>query len=197
MRVEQQVEASSRAVERLVREHANIAMLLVMLDSYFAAMKAGDEVDDKLVLDAMRYLTEFVDSFHHSKVDLAVDAVGAQTPATKAIRSELAAQHDRIRLAGAALRDGLENALLDEPVPRQALADGGFDYTRELRRNMALEEAAVFPALAKALDADAWARIDAILGPQRDPLFGEVVHQRYANLFRELTGRFGCEIRYE
>jgi hypothetical protein len=43
------------------------------------------------------------------------------------------------------------------------------------------------------LDEGAWRLIEAKLAPQPDPLFGEAVHQRYAELFRELVERFGCE----
>jgi hemerythrin-like domain-containing protein len=193
MRPDTVATASQRAVQRLAREHGDVAKLLALLDANFVTMKGGGDVDDQLLLDAMSYLTGFVQSFHHAKEELAVEAVGDRSPAIQAIRGELTAQHCRIRDAGAALRDGLERALLDAPVLRQELADDGFAYTSEARHNMAFEEASVFRPLAETLDAEAWARIDAKLGSQRDPLFGEVVHQRYANLFRELTCRFGCE----
>lgn len=188
-------------IERLVREHHSIEALMVMLDSHFAAMKAGDEVDEQLLLDAMSYLTEFSDGCHHAKEDLAIEVASELAPELPGLRAacgEIQAQHRRIREAGAALRDGLQRALLDAPVSRRCLADSGFSYTAEVRRNMATEESSLFPALLEALDAQAWARIDAKLGPCDDPLFGETVHQRYKDLFRSLTSRFGAEgIGYE
>jgi hemerythrin-like domain-containing protein len=192
--------ASSRAaVETLIREHRNIEMLLVMLDSYFAAMNSGDDVDETLLVDAMTYMTDYVDGFHHSKEQLAVDAVAARSGAVAAAKGELEAQHRRIGEASAWLRETLEQVLRDRPIPRRQLVRAGLSYTAEMRRNMELEETSVFPALVQVLDAEAWRLIEAKLPPQPDPLFGEAVHQRYAELFRELVERFGLEgeARYE
>ncbi len=184
---------SRLAVDRLIREHSNVGLLLLMLDSYFAAMSGGEDVDDALLLDAMTYMTDFVNGFHHPKEELAVEAVADRSAAIRGAKAGLEAQHRRIREVGLSLRVALERTLLDEPIARQRLAEAGFAYAAEMRRSMEREEATVFPALAKGLDADAWHVIDARIGPQTDPLFGETVHQRYAELFRELTDRFGCE----
>jgi hemerythrin-like domain-containing protein len=184
------------AVDQLVREHDQMVVLLVMLDSHFAAMRAGEEGDLPLVLDAMSYLTEFVDDVHHRKVHLAVSEATRRTPAIQAAEPEIDAQHRRIRLTGGQLRADLETASLDAPVSRGTLAEEGFKYTAELRRNMEFEEQQVFPALSAALDGDGWSRIVARLGPACDPLFGAVAEERYIKLLRELTERFaGGDIR--
>jgi len=191
---------SEAAVETLVREHRNIEMLLVMLDSYFAAMSAGDDVDEALLVDAMTYMMEYVGAFHHSKEQLAIDVVAERSQTIADAKDELEAQHRRIRDAGAWLRATLEQVVLrDAPISRQKLIATGLGYTAEMRRNMELEERFVFPALTEGLDADAWQVIRAKVPPQPDPLFGEAVHQRYAELFRELVERFGLEgeARYE
>lgn len=185
--------ASRAAVDRLIREHRNISLLLLMLDSYFAAMGSGDDVDERLLSDAMTYMTEYVDAFHHAKEQLAVDAVANRSRAIGGVRAELEEQHRRIGEAGGWLRATLEQALRDQPILRRRLIAVGLSYTAEMRRNMDLEERSVFPALVEVLDADAWRLIDARLSPRPDPLFGEAVHQRYAELFRELVARFGCE----
>lgn len=185
--------ATRAAVDRLIREHRNIGQLLLVLDSYFAAMSSGDDVDERLLTDAMTYMTDYVDAFHHAKEQLAVEAVANRSRAIANARAELEAEHRRIGEAGAWLRSTLEQALRDQPISRRKLIAVGMSYTAEMRRNIELEETVVFPALVEVLDADAWRLIDAKLPPQPDPLFGEGVHQRYAELFRELVARFGCE----
>jgi hemerythrin-like domain-containing protein len=171
-----------------------------MLDSYFAAMSAGDDVDETLLVDAMTYMTDYVDGFHHSKEQLAFDVVAGRSCKIAAAKIELEAQHRRIGEAGAWLRATLEQVVFrDAPVSRQKLIATGLTYTAEMRRNMELEERAVFPELAEVLDEEAWRLIHDRVPPQPDPLFGEAVHQRYAELFRELVERFGLEgeARYE
>jgi branched-chain amino acid transport system ATP-binding protein len=194
MNVVHELPGSQEAIETLVREHRNIEMLLVMLDSYFAAMSAGDDVDETLLVDAMTYMTDYVDGFHHSKEQLAIDVVAERCRAIADAKCELEAQHQRIGAVGAWLRATLEQVVLrDAPVSRRKLIAAGLAYTAEMRRNMELEERLVFPALVEGLDEDAWRLIRARVPPQPDPLFGEAVHQRYAELFRELIERFGLE----
>lgn len=185
--------ASRRLIERWLREHGNIVQLLVLIESQLAALQAGDDTDDELMLDAMTYLTDFVDGFHQSLEDLALEAAIGREPRLRNVQQELETQHARIREIGAWVREALERALMDEPVRKQDLARAGFAYTAEMRSNMRLEEASVFPALERAVDATTWGRLAAKLSEHPDPLFGEVVHERYATLFRELARRFGLE----
>jgi hemerythrin-like domain-containing protein len=185
--------ASRRSIERWLREHANIAQLLVLIESQLGALEAGDDTDDELMLDAMTYLTDFVDGFHQALEDLALEAAVEREPRLREVQHELEAQHARIRELGAWLREALERALMDAPVGKQELARCGFAYTAEMRSNMRLEEGSVFPALERSVDPATWSRLAAKLSEHPDPLFGDVVHERYATLFRELAGRFGLE----
>jgi hemerythrin-like domain-containing protein len=183
-----------RAIERLVLEHDNIAQLLVVLDSQFASIARGDdEAEDDLIRDAMTYMTDFVDNFHHGKEDFAVAAVVDRVEGIRPLGDELNGQHRRIRETGLALTAELERMLLDEPVRRRELATIGFDYTAQVRRNMEFEEARVFPRLMEGFDEEACARIDARLGSPPDPLFGPAVHARYRALFQTLTRRIGID----
>jgi hemerythrin-like domain-containing protein len=183
----------ARVVDRLIREHDNVAQLLVVLDSMFASIASGDDADDDLISDAMNYLTGFVDTFHHTKEDLAVAAVAERVDGLRELQPELDAQHRRIENTGSALHAELERMLLDEPVRRKELAATGFLYTAEIRRNIEFEESRIFPRLLEGLDEEAWACIDARLGCPPDPLFGPAPHERYRALFRTLTRRIGID----
>jgi hemerythrin-like domain-containing protein len=181
------------AVDELVREHDNLAQLLVVVDSLFASIASGEEADDDLIRDATTYLTEFVDTFHHGKEDLAVSVAAQRAEGPRALQPVLGEQHRRIHAAGTALCTELERMLLDEPVRRQDLAAEGFAYTAEIRRNVEFEESQVFPLLLGELGADAWTRIESELACPPDPLFGPAVHERYRALFRTLTRKIGME----
>jgi hemerythrin-like domain-containing protein len=190
---EERLDAAARVVDRLVCEHDNVAQLLVVLDSLFASIASGDDADDDLIRDAMCYLTEFVDTFHHAKEDVAVAVVARRLGSLRELQPELDAQHRRIEKTGSALFAELERMLLDEPVRRQELAATGFSYTAEIRRNMEFEESRIFPCLLEGLDAEAWACIDARLESPPDPLFGPAPHERYRALFHTLTRRIGID----
>jgi hemerythrin-like domain-containing protein len=181
------------AVDQLVREHDNLAQLLVVVDSLFASIASGEEADDDLIRDATTYFTEFVDSFHHGKEDLALAVAAEGAEGARALQPVLKQQHRRIHEAGSALCTELERMLLDEPVSRHDLASEGFAYTAEIRRNIEFEESQVFPLLLEELEPSAWARIESELACPPDPLFGPAVHERYRALFRTLTRKIGME----
>jgi hemerythrin-like domain-containing protein len=188
---------SAAALSRLQREHANIGRLLALLESELARLHGGQDVDDALILDAFTYLTDYVDRVHHPREDLANEMLAARSTVMDELRPVIAAQHATIRDSGASLRDRLERALQDQPVARLEIARDGFVYTRELRRNMELEEAVVFAVASALLTGDDWAVIDAKVAPEADPLFGDAVDARFVELSEELTERAGCSWDYE
>jgi hemerythrin-like domain-containing protein len=185
--------AHVHAVDQLVREHDNLAQLLVVVDSLFASIASGEEADDDLIRDATTYLTDFVDSFHHGKEDLAVAVAAERADCLRKVQPVLNQQHRRIHEAGTSVCTELERMLLDEPVRRQDLAAEGFAYTAEIRRNVEFEEAQVFPLLLAELEPDAWERVESELACPPDPLFGPAVNERYRALFRTLTRKIGME----
>ncbi|CAN5685125.1 hypothetical protein BH11MYX4_BH11MYX4_19230 [soil metagenome] len=53
-------------LETLRREHGNSAQLLLALESHLALMSAGGGHDLGLMLDAVRYLVDYVGRLHHA-----------------------------------------------------------------------------------------------------------------------------------
>lgn len=183
-------------VERLRCEHGNIARLLLVLESHLARLHAGEDLDEQLMLDAVSYLTDYVDGIHHAREDLIVELLAEREPLVRAILATLSAQHDAIRAEGAMLRERLESAALDAPVAREDLVRHGFAYTGDLRRNMALEERVVFPLAVVGLSAAEWGAIEAKVAGGVDPLFGGTVEPPYRALFEEIARRVGCDCAY-
>lgn len=183
---------SSTAISRLRREHGNIDRVLSFLESELARLNGGEDIDDALVLDAFTYLTEYVDRCHHAREDVAVELLAARSRTVSELRPVLAAQHEALRGSGTSLRKRLESALLDEPVARHEIARDGSVYTRELRQNMALEEEFFFNVATSLMSEEDWTAIDAQLGAHTDPLFGELIEDRFRELAEELAQRAGC-----
>jgi hemerythrin-like domain-containing protein len=181
------------AVERLLREHDDIAQVLVLLDSELASVAFAEDADDTLAVSALDYLAELVDGFHHAKEDRAFEAAVARDAALSDVVAQLSAQHETIHERGAALRNAFERVMFDEPVSRRDLAAAGFAYSTELRRSMEAEEQLVLPLLDAALDDAEWERIEAEVGAAAAPLTGPAAHEGYERLFHELERRFGVE----
>jgi hemerythrin-like domain-containing protein len=89
-----------------------------------------------------------------------------------------------LRLSGAErlrkVSQVIETVLAERIIPRQTVGGIIRDFIVHERRHMAMEERDFFPAAIKALQAEDWAEIAATLtGQKRDPLFSEIVEQRF------------------
>lgn len=179
----------------LCREHDNIARLLVVLESQLARLHADETCDLELLSRVVEYLGEYVDSYHRRREDRLVLALSSE-PAASSIVGDLAAQHDAMRQTGAALREQCARASQPHPVARRAVVRSGFAYSAALRRNMAFEESALLSLATEQLTTVRWIVIDDAREREDDPLFGEVVEERYRRLYEELTRQVGCDCHY-
>ena len=173
-------------------EHANFVRLLDLIDAQVAVFHGGGRPDYELMLDVMHYMTRYPDRYHHLREDLAFEAVFERVPDLRALADELAAQHLRIARAGAKLVEDL-GAIVDGAVlPRATVEADASAYTRFMRQHMQREEAAIFPALDRVLAPRDWLLIDARVHFVADPMFGEVVQDRYRTLHQRIASQVGC-----
>ena len=183
---------SDAGCSSLVREHYNIRALLGYLKVELGALLGGGAPRYDLMTDALRYLTSYVDVYHHGREDVAFDLAVLRDPRLGDVVSEAARQHASIIDAGARLRADLERATLDAPVLKSRIASDGKAYIDGLREHLRYEEAELFPRLAAVLDAEDWRVVDARAGRAVDPLFGPVIEERYRALFERITALAGC-----
>ncbi|HPR08291.1 MAG TPA: hemerythrin domain-containing protein [Denitromonas sp.] len=173
-------------------EHANFGRLLDLIDSQIAIFHDGERPDYELMLEVMHYMTTYPDLYHHRREDLAFEVVFARDPAHAAVADELAAQHVRIAHSGAKLVQDL-GAIIDGVVlPRAAVEADAAEYSRFMRQHMQHEEADIFPAVERLLDAKDWLLIDSKIHFISDPIFGDAVAKRYTSLHQQIAKRAGC-----
>jgi hemerythrin-like domain-containing protein len=198
LRADERLACDERAppqVERLRDEHANIAQLLLVLDSHFVRLHEDGAVDGALLLKAVSYVLEYIDRRHHTREDLVVGLLATREPLVRALLSTLTTQLSTIHTLGAELRTRLGSGPEDDVVARRQLARQGFAFSAELRRNIALEEVVIFPIASLELSAAEWATIDEEIEASAGLLFS-CDDEHYRALFEELTERVGCSCKY-
>ncbi len=80
----------------------------------------------------------------------------------------------------------VESVLTDQELLRQTVNDIIRDFIEHERRHMAMEERDFFPAAVKALQPQDWAEIASRLTDRRNPLFSEVVEERFEVVRRHI-----------
>lgn len=177
----------------LAHEHRRFAALLDFVEAQVALFRRGERPDYELLQDVFFYLTSYPDRFHHPREDRVFATIAERAPAARAHVEELARQHRQIAECGAQFRACLEAVLGGAILPLEAIERPARDYVALYRRHMALEERTVFPLGRVHVRAEEWAHINAAMKPEDDPLFGELVDERYRALLRQITRAAECD----
>lgn len=177
-------------VVRLLRqEHANLAMLLDVLERQLTRSKAGEAPDYDIVKATLDYFLTYPDLYHHPKEDLVFLRLRARDRGRAEPLAELLTGHEELALLTRRFaRATVDSILNPSPVSRQWFNSLGRAFIDTNRRHMANEEAAFFPVALQVLDASDWSAIDAQISDQEDPLFGGKVEQRFKGLHDMILG---------
>ena len=156
-------------VNRWREEHRRFTRLLDLLEGQLGRFHCGERPDYPLMLDAMRYMTRYVDACHHPREDLAFAILAERQPRSRRVAAELVEEHGAIVRSGAALAELLEEVLDDAFIARERVEDPGRLYIEGFRAHMRREER-LFPWVASTLQPEDWAAIDAAVPEIPDPL---------------------------
>jgi hemerythrin-like domain-containing protein len=160
--------------------------LLLVLEQELNLFARGESPDYEVIRAVIAYFEVYPDTFHHPQEDLVFKKLKAREPATAASVGDLAAEHrsgaERLRRVAQAV----QGVLMDRDILRQTVAGIVRDFIARERQHMAMEERVFFPAAIKALQPEDWAEIASTLTDQQDPLFSEIVEERFDAVRRHI-----------
>ncbi len=166
-------------IDSLLQEHRNIEKLLLILERELNVFDRAERPDYEVIWAIISYFEVYPDAYHHPQEDAVFKKLKARDPAAAANIGDLTAEHrsgaERLRRVVKAV----ESVLADRDVLRQTVDDIIRDFIVHERHHIAMEERAFFPAAVKALQPQDWAEIASTLTEQRDPLFSEIVDERF------------------
>lgn len=177
---------ASDMVDKLLAQHANLRDLAAVIDQELASLDVPHETDFTVLEDALVYLTDYNDRYHHPVENMAIERLAHHSVLTGQVAERLEAQHIQLAVAATAFHDTLGAALAGSPLPREHLQRAGRRYLRLLEANMALEEAALLPVARTHLDSHHWQLLLGTLRVPADPLFAHAPESRFAHLRERL-----------
>jgi hemerythrin-like domain-containing protein len=170
---------SAMVIDILRQEHRNIETLLLVLERELSVFARGERPDYEVVHAVIAYFQVYPDACHHPLEDIVFEKLKLRDSAAAARVGDLAADHRRGAERLRRVAQAVESVLADQELLRQTVDDIIRDFIEQERRHMAKEEREFFPAAVKGLQPQDWAEIAARLADQRDPLFSDVVEERF------------------
>jgi hemerythrin-like domain-containing protein len=167
-------------IDLLRQEHRNIEKLLLVLERELSVFARGERPDYEVVQAVIAYFQVYPDVNHHPPENLVFETLKARDPLSAARIGDLATEH---RIGSERLRrvvQAVDSVLADRELLRQTVSDIIHDFIEYERRHIAMEERDFFPAATSALLPQDWAAIASRLADRKDPLFSEIVEDRFA-----------------
>ena len=143
-------------VDELLSEHRDIRKVLQVLSDQLDVMREPGDPDWELLKDAMYYLTQYPDLFHHACEDLVFRRLHQRDKECREFVRDLTREHGLLRELGLALLELCEDALEDRLVSKARLESLGRRYLAAQQRHMRKEEETVFPRIRRKLTVDDW-----------------------------------------
>jgi hemerythrin-like domain-containing protein len=173
-------------INSLRQEHRNIEKLLQVLERELKVFARGEKPDYEVIQAVIAYFQVYPDVYHHPPENLVFQKLKARDSTAAANIGDLEAAHrngsDRLRQVAQAV----DSVLADRELLRQAVEDVIRDFIEQERRHIAMEERDFFPAAVKALEPQDWMEITSSLTDQPDPLFSELVEERFDAVRRHI-----------
>jgi len=166
-------------IDVLRQEHRNIEKLLLVLERELDVFARGERPDYEVVQAVIAYFQVYPDTYHHPQENLVFEKLKVRDPAAAANIGDLVAEHrigsERLHRVARAI----ESVLADRELLRQTVNDIICDFIEHERRHIAMEDRYFFPAAVRALQLQDWAEIAGRLTDQKDPLFSEIVEEKF------------------
>jgi hemerythrin-like domain-containing protein len=176
----------SRIIEILLEEHRNIKTLLLVLEQELEVFDYSDQPDYEILQAIIEYFQDYPESYHHPKEDIVFEKLKARDRAVAKRVGDVEAEHqvetNRLR----EFAQAVENILAGREFLRQSFHNIVRDFVEHQRQHMDKEERLLFPAAVKGLRPEDWAEIDQRLKNRKDPLFDDVVENKFRALHRTI-----------
>jgi hemerythrin-like domain-containing protein len=173
-------------IDRLRQEHRNIKKLLLVLERELSVFARGERPDYEVVQAIIAYFQVYPEVNHHPPENLVFETLKARDPVSAARIGDLVTEH---RIGSERLRrvvQAVESVLADRELLRQTVSDIIHDFIEHERRHIAMEERDFFPAAISALLPQDWAAIATRLTDLNDPLFSEIVEDKFAGVRKHI-----------
>jgi hemerythrin-like domain-containing protein len=174
-------------LERLHRDHINLARLLDLLERELNEFYAGRESDFDLVVEMLEYIECYAELIHHPTEDRIFEAAQGRLGDKQALLEKLHQQHGLLVGLSKKFRRNLEGVVQGAVIGREELEIEGREFIALQRQHLDLEEQEMFPALDASLETEDWERIAGEVPKHDDPVFGERDPNRFRLLYQYLN----------
>ena len=177
----------TKMIDALHADHIHVAKLLDFLDGQLEHCCGDDENPDfRLMLDAMDYIKNYPDLFHHPREDIIYDYYTKHYQDNVNDIEQLLQEHQEMCQLTHELYVALQGVVGGTIVDYQKLKSDLAHFLKLQREHMDTEETSIFPMLKESLSEKDWKIIEKLAKHKDVPVFGAPVEQQYEALYQRV-----------
>ncbi|MBT2971982.1 MAG: purine catabolism protein pucG [gamma proteobacterium symbiont of Ctena orbiculata] len=171
-------------LEKLHKDHINLARLLDLMSHELDALSAGHEANFDLKIEMLDYIEHYAEQSHHPTEDQ-VNKVAFRKKSMKEhkpLYERITKEHSDLIGLARNYRKTLEGAMQGEVLLREEVETRGREFVALQRQHIDLEEQEVFPLVESVLSDKDWQKLEAEIAHGEDPLFNRQDYNRFRSL---------------
>lgn len=176
----------TKLLERLSRDHENLARLLALIDRLLDQFHAGIEPDYVTLCEALEYLDHYADQVHHPSEELIFQRIRERVSGIHPVLDQLTCQHQLLSQINRRFRQSLDGIIHGEVLRRSDVERQGRELVQALREHLDLEESDAFPLARQTLSVADWDALAQVAPHTADPLFATPEPVSFRALYQRL-----------
>ncbi len=169
------------------QDHRNYSGLLGLLRSDVKKLQGGENPDFIRLYDIMNYMTNQPDVSHHPVEEFIFTTLKQKVSDLIPQLDALSNEHRQIALLGLTLKEKLSYITSGSIISKDDIIEAADNYCELLTNHIRTEEEKVLPVAEKMFSAEDWAQLSTRVDHMDDPLFGDVVHEQFADLYQRIA----------
>lgn len=180
-------------IKQLQVDHQNITKLLGVLQEQTAHLEAGEYTDLQLLADIMHYFVNYPDIQHHPREDLIFASLCEKQPQVTDLVEELNKEHRIMAEDSQKIYEEIKQMQGNAIIPRDRIVTDLKNYINAYYSHIEKEEAALFALAVNVLAENDWLKIDDEMQYVDDPLFGKILNEQYASIYKVILSGAGVD----
>ena len=174
----------SHLLDKLHRDHDNLAHLLDLLSAQLDALYAGQESDFDLKIEMLDYIEHYAEQYHHPAEEKIIELAGRKPVMREhqAMSERVSREHEGLIGMARRFRETLEGIMQGEVLRRDEVEVRGREFIALQRQHIALEDQELFPLLEANLNEREWAWLEKEIPHMDDPVFQRQDYNRFRSL---------------
>ena len=176
-------------LSRLLSDHDHLRKSLNLLELLFLDLCRGRASNHSMMLSILVYIQEYPEQAHHPLEDAIYSNLLDRGGEDAAMARALISDHTELEIITQELRASLELLADGDNSQEDRVKRELAKFLSRQRQHLYAEEMSIYPLIDDVMEEQDWKKIESVVPPMDDRVFGERTRSDYERLYDEIECR--------